>query len=406
MANKDKRNRKGYGEILLDPWIFVPLIIVVFEVAMILFLRHKFVAGIEYDFWGIFGDFFGGVIGTFLTFVSVLILAKTFEQQQESTNANIKQQKIQRFNDSFYELLNLYKEQVKGLSFENEGKCYQGKEFFDICKDIVQKKYNRGKKQAYSSYRQEAKSIYIQFYEENKSKFAPYFRMLYRILEIISENKDLEDAQKDAYSKIIRAQLTESELFFLKYNAMTFYGANFIEYLNRFDILKHLPITDLIEFREYNKKCAEYKAGINAVFFDIIKTLEYVLENPINCKAQQIEIQTSRNSKKYKFYIELKEENEIEIKLLEDEKISKNTKYEFEFIEKLKKEDIVNILMCFANEIFKFANFVKFNSKNMTIMPNKDGKYSSGGNKSSSVIVRNSGKQPRPIQIKYNHKKE
>ena len=122
MANKDKRNRKGYGvsmEILLDPWIFVPLIIVVFEVAMILFLRHKFVAGIEYDFWGIFGDFFGGVIGTVLTFVSVIILAMTFKQQKEITNANLKQQDIQRFNDMFYELLRLYREQVDSLSLEN-----------------------------------------------------------------------------------------------------------------------------------------------------------------------------------------------------------------------------------------------------------------------------------------------
>ena len=70
------------------------------------------------EFLGTYGDFFGGVIGTVLTFVSVLILAKTFEQQKESTSANIKQQDIQRFNDMFYELLRLYREQVESLSLK------------------------------------------------------------------------------------------------------------------------------------------------------------------------------------------------------------------------------------------------------------------------------------------------
>ena len=56
------------------------------------------------------------------------------------------------------------------------------------------------------------------FYTDNRSKIAAYYRTLYRIFELIDESDLINDEQKKEYAKIIRAQLTESELFFLRYN--------------------------------------------------------------------------------------------------------------------------------------------------------------------------------------------
>lgn len=410
MANKDKKNRKGYGvsmEILLDPWIFVPLIIVVFEVAMILFLRHKFVAGIEYDFWGIFGDFFGGVIGTVLTFVSVIILAQTFKQQKESTSANIKQQDLQRFNDMFYELLRLYREQVESLSLESyeekkNGKgeekiVYKGTDFFNwhkkdlkkrMYKQIIDKIYRditkeekvifevnkkelteedlkrkitevmSENKEIHKYNNNRIRELYIDFYVENRDKIAPYFRTLYRILDLIHTSPLLGDSEdeKQAYSKILRAQLTESELFFLRYNAKyIMYGENLIKYINHYNILKHLPVFELLNFQIFrnDKNNSKDVERVNEIFYKVCKALRKEKEGYLDF-----------DSEKYKIRIEGKEGTK-EIKIIYEinkRVVSKKQDDEyFRAFGRIRKYKKGVLFEYFMEEIFKDSNFREYN---------------------------------------------
>lgn len=182
MAKKYKRNRKGnsvfkkmfgklteiFGkltEILSDYWIRLLVIcilcLVVLKICLpkfgfdFLSITEFFSAivdetfGLGLNFLSTVGEFVGGVIGTILTFLSVIILTITFIQQKKVTEANIKQQDIQRFNDMFYELLRLYREQVESLSLKRfeikkigEGDkevVYKGKEFFEWHKKDMQK---------------------------------------------------------------------------------------------------------------------------------------------------------------------------------------------------------------------------------------------------------------------------
>lgn len=324
MANKDKRNRKGYGvsmEILLDdPWIFVPLIIVVFEVAMILFLRHKFVAGIEYDFWGIFGDFFGGVIGTVLTFVSVIILAMTFKQQKEITNANLKQQDIQRFNDMFYELLRLYREQVESLSLEKIGEgdkevVYKGKEFFDEGKIDITNKIEKQLNDQSNSLKimVEALELYYDFYKKNRSKLSAYYRTLYRIFEIIDKSNLIEEKEKEGYVKIVQSQLTESELFFIRYNAMSEYGRESMQYLKKYRVLNHFPFYEILEYRHLFgglEKEDGFKENLNKIFNDIYDTAKPIIEGG---RPKKEETTLSTKNDKHKIYINFLNESQFQI---------------------------------------------------------------------------------------------
>ena len=284
MKNNWKQILKWIPQIL--KWILI-VIFVISVVVLTIFLFFKIkICNIDIYSWvspyiknindlGTYGDFFGGVIGTILTFVSVIILARTFKQQKKVTEKNLKQQDIQRFNDMFYELLRLYREQVESLSGEGDKEVvYKGKEFFEWYKKDMQKNIKtqivelreeiinqiikKGKKLKLDGKTIITKSqqevifelggeeltkdtlgqkidymlstnkkitdvndnimdnLYMDFYVENRDKIAPYFRILYRILDLIDTSPLLEGSEidKQAYAKILRAQLTESELFF------------------------------------------------------------------------------------------------------------------------------------------------------------------------------------------------
>ena len=309
------------------------------------------------EFLGTYGDFFGGVIGTVLTFVSVLILAKTFEQQKESTSANIKQQDIQRFNDMFYELLRLYREQVESLSLKRfeikkigEGDkevVYKGKEFFD-----------KGKEEVYNEYLKNDSVInaYMEFFAKNRSGLATYFRTLYRILEIIDKSPLLEDKddkekegkERKEYAKIIRAQLTESELFFIRYNARIPQGENFIQYLNKYRMLKHLPFCDLFEYNMYRFP-KDRREVFNYVFFEIGEALKDIFKSDSSICKKKIKVPIENNGVYDHVVVYVENKSSIEIQY-----VTKNKKW---------LNDLGKLLYNFAKEIFITSNFEKFNKR-------------------------------------------
>ena len=63
---------------------------------------------VEYDTTGQFGDFFGGVIGTFFALAGTLLLVLTFQEQS-------KQNKRESFETKFYEMLHLHKQNVEEI---------------------------------------------------------------------------------------------------------------------------------------------------------------------------------------------------------------------------------------------------------------------------------------------------
>ena len=66
---------------------------------------------------------------------------------------------------------------------------------------------------------------YTEIYVKNP-RLAPYFRLLYRMCEL-TDNAEIDEDKKKDYIKILRAQLTGSELLLLRYNALTPGGTNF-----------------------------------------------------------------------------------------------------------------------------------------------------------------------------------
>jgi hypothetical protein len=164
---------------------------------------------------------------------------------------------------------------VEFLDYSSE-KSYSGKDFFKQQKlnyysDLVPR--NR-----YSQNRKLATKKYMKFYVETKEQTSHYFRTLYRIFRFIS-NCEFSEIEKMNYAKIVRAQLSESELFFIYYNAFTEYGVKFRKLINEFDILKHLPILEKVEFKNYADNLEHFERnGINILLEDLIRTIKLTLK--------------------------------------------------------------------------------------------------------------------------------
>lgn len=318
---------------------------------------------VDNELLGTFGDFVGGVLGTIFALLSILIMIRTFNQQRKVTLKNIEQAESQRFNDLFFELLNLYQTEINGLcsTLFLDGKLiqsidYKNKDFFDLKKIELQNKFNPST--SYYKNVRIALNEYMYFYIENKTKVAACYRTLYRIYDLI-DNSQLDEFNKKNYLKIIRAQLTESELFFIRYNCLTYYGENFIDYVNKYNVLKHLPLFDLLEFKDWWQDLNEVeRIGINIVFHHCTRTFRKIL-----LKKESIVAFNPNETGKYKLVINTKLDYNAKIKLIIDNNKPNNCK-EYNGFEKFDFQKLQALLDCYLKEIFIHYNFMRYNNVN------------------------------------------
>lgn len=357
--------------------IYIGLTIVFFLISLIFFgWKQKifiFSTTIESEIFGQFGDFFGGVLGTIFALISVLFLINTFIQQQLITRENKSLVNTQRFNDLFFELLDLYQSQTKELQDVEEfdknedGKInrykitYNNKDFFDFNMRKIQDSY--ASQNSYSKNIREAKNSFSKVYLSHKSKLAIYFRTLFRIFDLIENSKLLNETSKKDYSKIIRAQLTEGELFFLRYNAMSYYGHNFIPYLNRYNIFKHLPHFELLEFKSWwSPLNIVERSSVDSLFFIIKDVIKDIYKENTKTK-KQIPIP----SLKYRIFILLnKDKSNLSIEIIVNQNAS-NTTNDFAGLDKFSDDKIQALFDCFIKELVLYSNFKKFNKQNHLI---------------------------------------
>lgn len=308
---------------------------------------------------GTYGDFIGGVLGTIFSLISILILIRTFNQQRAVTEKSKEQIDNQRFNDIFFELLKLYQSEVSELCGQIEKKNrdgvdiynYNNKDFFDFEKELLQGEFKP--KDSFEENLQEASKFYMHFYVEHRTKIAACFRTLYRIYDLL-DNSGINESIKKNYLKILRAQLTDSELFFIRYNAMSYFGTKFINYINKYNILKHLSIFDLLEFKNWRENLTQIECmGINIIFNQLRKELSQ--------KETPHKSQTS-NESKYNFETQIK--NNFEVNLIFRINYSKKNNFiEYDAFEKFNRNSIEDLLTSFLKEVYIYSNFSQINKQ-------------------------------------------
>lgn len=331
------------------------------------------------ELFGTFGDFVGGVLGTIFTIISVIILAKTFAHQQDVTTDNEIVLKTQRFNDLFFELLHLYQSEVNELcgykervvnvkqnvktqqiKVQKEGVQYNNKDFFDEEKLIIQERYRN--QMSFEKNKRRAVGYYMLFYTKNRSKISAYYRTLYRIYELIDKSDLLSELQKKEYAKMIRAQLTESELFFIRYNAMTIYGQQFIYYINKYNILKNLPAFELLEFKDWWERMNIIeREGTNIIYYAIRKTLKETFKK-CDRNGTLNALLFPDNTSKYQISISCHKRIDVEFRLTINHELPHYTN-EYSGITKLDHKKIQQLLDCWIKEIFIHSNFSQYNNE-------------------------------------------
>lgn len=319
---------------------------------------------IDATIWGQFGDFVGGTLGAVFSLISVMLVVWTF-------NAQNKTAETQRFNDLFFELLHLYRSQVHEMSSKfvdvQLGKNDNGdmvkriksivecndKDFFEVEKGKIQQNYTSQKN--YDKNIQTASQLYQSFYADNIDKMSAYFRTLYRIYDLL-DNSKLDEQHIKEYLKIVRAQLTESELFFIRYNAMTEYGKKFVKYINKYNILKHLSITDRLEFKDWwDGMDNQSKLGINTLF--------YIIEKQIRFSIEESKFETIEVLKDDKYCISLFNSSNSDIQLqliIYGQQTLKDNKYEF--LNTFESKKIQQLFDCYLKEIFLHYSYKEFNN--------------------------------------------
>lgn len=264
-------------------------------ISIILFLwgrlaTFNFSDSIQENVFGTFGDFIGGFLGTFVALYSVYLLVKTLQNQIvtnesviqtndsviETNKKLLNQTQLQIFDSRFSTLLDLYKDAIDSyINNENQ----KGRAVFE---NIVDDFKNTGltNKTEYKRRSIGAVSEYVRLYVSHRQNLSIHLRMLYLLTKLTAEEK-IHEQYRVSYAKSIRGQLSENELLIIRYNCLSQYGKKMRTYVNKFNLIKHLPIMSLLEFTRWRNIIVDesYCSAIDQLTITLRKIMLRMLDS-------------------------------------------------------------------------------------------------------------------------------
>ena len=357
---------------------------------------------IESDVWGQLGDFVGGIIGTLIAYISVRLLIKTLTIQiqanQETSRVNSKTSEIyelQQFNEMFKTLFNLY----KGIKNTYKlAECSPGHESLSqLINELKQENVdNFAKKEDYHILNEKAIKVYEGFYSRKCDIVSVHFRLLYRIFKLIHSAR-ISDANRTIVSKTVRCQLTEEELFLLRYNAMSKCGEKMQLYVNQYNLLKHLPILNTLEFYTFANKMD--KTDINCINVELQRLTKNIRTLFLNSSdsGKMINMKLSDNSK-YSLKIKVTPDNKaFNLELTKDNKtklLKDSPNSIIQALDKLNIESLKDLLLFYIQELFIYSNFQMFCKKDELLIENEISSQTNSKKNIISVNVKNKNGYP------------
>ena len=386
---------RKYQKIVI--WVGIIISLICSIIMIYLFLIHKRpYIGVNYmldtEAVGQYGDFMGGVIGTFL---SVVLLFFTFSLQREDSDNNVQVYNNQQLNDEFFHLMDLYKEivsQFRYIDLGDVGEYYEGKEALKKYTELLNEQFPLNL--PLHLRRKKAISAFQVFYSNNNERFSIYFRTLYRMCQII-DNSKCSDLKKVEYIKILRAQFTNAELYFLRYNAMNDFGQKFREYINKYNLLKHCQFLGLMEFREWKEHLnSSNLSKADYTFLALKKKIKKIF-----CSIGG-DIEGFPSSKRYAITLQSNcLLSKLEIIVMRDNTISPNLESIFSWMDVLSIEELERLLFAFVYEYIIISNFNRYNvRRNLRF----DYNIISGTNDQDFITITVENKYGCPIVLSYN----
>lgn len=263
----------------LYEWLLSFAVVILFF-AIVVFLwadtsRFDIDYPIQFEKFGTFGDFIGGVVGTVFAFLNVHLLIKTIglqnkaNSQSEKSYAYVQKTENARTMDTqINSLLLLYNDIVKTVSFQNSN----GKEGLENVANYILR-LSTNIRIIDLSDKQAIKAFEV-VYASLRDNLAVYFRVIYRMLCVLHQ-AEIDNKVRYNYAKMLRSQFTESELFLLRYNALTYNGKNMQDQILAFNLLKHLPASKLFDlYPFFSHLNNDFSNHLDIMLYDFRKELE------------------------------------------------------------------------------------------------------------------------------------
>ena len=316
--------------------------------------------------WGQYGDFVGGVLGTLAAFISVYYLVRTLKEQMnanvkvsENNEHVVKMNMVQQFDNNYQQLLQLYHKAVADYSFDKDEK---GKKALERWVSELQGR-TIDYAQNYNSRLKDSLVIFEEaFYIPNRVRAAVHFRVLYQIFNTI-EYSSLDKETKVAYAKLIRGQIDEDEMLLMRYNCWSPNGRKMRQYVNHYNLLKHLPILNLLEFYYWRQYIFTDEVSQNAIDTEMIAQRKWIIEhfsyNQDNDHTSAKVQPTIRYSVEINWAIDKKS---FYYKLIRNKGVSPVGSLD-RALELLKVEHTANFLADFLREPSCYSNFGLFNEE-------------------------------------------
>lgn len=180
--------------------------------------------------------------------------------QKEQLAAQSLTQRVQRFESTFFQMLNLHHQivnhidravtrggftaLVSGTPATHEVQRHGRDVFVDLYKTLVREYRHVKDKGGEPSLDYVVGTIYEQLYQTNQSDLGHYFRNLYTLVKLV---KAADIGDKATYTNIVRAQLSSHELLLLFYNGLSARGRmKFKPLIEEYRLLKNMPVDLLL----------------------------------------------------------------------------------------------------------------------------------------------------------------
>lgn len=362
---------------------------------------------LDESLFGTFGDFIGGVLGTVVALYSAYLLIQTLKSQ-ESVNKDVKEtnksviatnrsviqtnQSALRANkaaikasenEAYYSEIMLFDTGFKSyLDSYRDTKRHNSEIFDKIVKSFLDIQFDNNND--YYRRTDSASYEYADFYAKNRDILSVHYRTLYLLVSYISESR-IDDEEKKIYAKLVRGQLSESEILLLRYNCLSIYGIAAREHCNMYNLLKHLPIMSLLEFNKYRKELkdavkneikdndkseAEYHelvGGLDMMFITLRKMITNIFFIESSIHAEYDPGNSNRVKNKYKILLDTNKQRTVFMfSIIKDESVTgqgggyRTTAAE-KAMNKLKVNSLHSLFKDFLNETCFVSNFYLYN---------------------------------------------
>jgi hypothetical protein len=270
---------------------------------------------------GHFGNFIGGLVGTLVAFAGIVLYYVALTEQRKDIKIN--QDALQLQNTALNEQIREFQLQKDELIstrkvYEKQSRTMQNQQFdsnyFSLlnvyikikninnpdpnAEDFFQSFYNElyatvtltEDEYSITTINKISIDAYTTLYLKYRGKLSTYFKTIYRLMKYIDDCDHLKDDEKELYSKILRAQISDNELLVLYYNYHSIYGSKAQSLILKYKLLKHTQRLSKIEFNKRFTLSDQNKKNILILFVDWIiellsnnikKAKEFETEGPI-----------------------------------------------------------------------------------------------------------------------------